>query len=71
MSASFFPTLLYAMAPRKHSILMIDTAQKRQVSILEVGGMPALALVALLSWVTASLPGVLTPLWRSCYVGVS
>ena len=46
MSASFFPTLLYAMAPRKHSILMMDTAQKRQVGILKVGGVPALALVA-------------------------
>lgn len=38
--------LLYAMAPQKHSILVIDTAKMRQVGILNVGGAPALALVA-------------------------
>ncbi len=38
--------MLYAMAPREHSILVIDTEQMRQIGILKVGGMPALALVA-------------------------
>jgi hypothetical protein len=38
--------ILYAMAPQKHSILVIDTAKMRQTRILKVGGAPALALVA-------------------------
>src|SRR5208282_5170589 len=38
--------VLYAMAPQKHSILVIDTAKMRQVGVLKVGGTPALALVA-------------------------
>jgi hypothetical protein len=37
---------LYAMAPQKHSILVIDTVAMRQIRILKVGGTPALALVA-------------------------
>lgn len=37
---------LYAMAPQKHSILVIDTVKMRQTRILKVGGAPALALVA-------------------------
>jgi hypothetical protein len=38
--------LLYAMAPQKHSILVIDTVKMHQIRILKVGGAPALALVA-------------------------
>jgi hypothetical protein len=38
--------ILYAMAPEKHSILVIDTVKMRQVGVLKVGGAPALALVA-------------------------
>jgi hypothetical protein len=38
--------MLYAMAPQKHSILVIDTVKMRQICILKVGGTPALALVA-------------------------
>lgn len=38
--------LLYAMAPQKHSILVIDTMKMRQIRELKVGGAPALALVA-------------------------
>jgi DNA-binding beta-propeller fold protein YncE len=38
--------LLYAMAPQKHSILVIDTVKMREVGVLKVGGTPALALVA-------------------------
>ncbi|MGA7629801.1 MAG: hypothetical protein WCB11_03480 [Terriglobales bacterium] len=38
--------VLYAMAPLKHSILVIDTAKMREVRILKVGGTPTLALVA-------------------------
>jgi hypothetical protein len=38
--------MLYAMAPREHSILVIDTAKMRQTGVLKVGGSPALALVA-------------------------
>jgi hypothetical protein len=38
--------MLYAMAPQKHSILVIDTAKMHQVRILKVGGAPTLALVA-------------------------
>jgi|SRR5580658_2872870 hypothetical protein len=38
--------LLYAMAPQKHSILVIDTVKMRQINTLQVGGAPALALVA-------------------------
>jgi hypothetical protein len=38
--------ILYAMAPQKHSILVIDTVKMRQIRILKVGGAPALALVA-------------------------
>ena len=35
---------LYAMAPQKHSILVIDTVKMHQVGTLKVGGTPALAL---------------------------
>jgi hypothetical protein len=38
--------MLYAMAPQKHSILVIDAEKMRQIRILKVGGTPALALVA-------------------------
>ena len=38
--------VLYAMAPQKHSILVIDTVKMRQVRALKVGGAPALGLVA-------------------------
>jgi DNA-binding beta-propeller fold protein YncE len=38
--------MLYAMAPQKHSILVIDTGKMRQIRILKVGGAPTLALVA-------------------------
>jgi hypothetical protein len=38
--------LLYAMAPQKHSILVIDTVKMRQIGSFIVGGSPALALVA-------------------------
>jgi hypothetical protein len=38
--------MLYAMAPEKHSILVIDTAGMRQIRTLKVGGTPALALTA-------------------------
>jgi hypothetical protein len=38
--------LLYAMAPEKHSILVIDTEKMRQVRSLKIDGTPALALVA-------------------------
>jgi hypothetical protein len=38
--------MLYAMAPQKHSILVIDTVKMREVRELKVGGAPALALVA-------------------------
>ena len=38
--------VLYAMAPQKHSILVIDTVKMRQDRILKVGGAAALALVA-------------------------
>ena len=38
--------ILYAMAPQKHSILVIDTVKMRQSRILKVGGTPTLALVA-------------------------
>lgn len=38
--------VLYAMAPQKHSILVIDTVKMRQIGVLKVGGAPALALVA-------------------------
>jgi len=37
---------LYAMAPQKHSILVIDTVKMRQTRTLKVGGTPTLALVA-------------------------
>jgi len=37
---------LYATAPQKHSILVIDTAKMRETGILKVGGAPTLALVA-------------------------
>jgi hypothetical protein len=39
-------TRLYAMAPQKHSILIIDVEKKRQTGVLKVGGAPALAVVA-------------------------
>jgi hypothetical protein len=38
--------MLYALAPQKHCILVIDTVTKRQTRILKVSGTPALALVA-------------------------
>jgi len=38
--------MLYAMAPQKHSILVIDTEKMRQIRSLKVGGTPTLALVA-------------------------
>jgi len=38
--------VLYAMAPQKHSILVIDTVKMREVRTLKVGGAPALAVVA-------------------------
>jgi DNA-binding beta-propeller fold protein YncE len=38
--------MLYAMAPQRHSILVIDTGKMRQIRVLKVGGAPALALVA-------------------------
>jgi hypothetical protein len=34
------------MAPQQHSILVIDTLKMRQTGVLNVGGTPALALVA-------------------------
>ncbi len=37
---------IYATAPQKHSILVIDTARMKQVSVLKIGGAPALAIVA-------------------------
>lgn len=36
---------LYALAPQKHSILVIDTAKMHQTRAFKVGGAPALALV--------------------------
>jgi hypothetical protein len=39
-------TTLYALAPQKHSILVIDAVKMRQNNILKVGGAPTLALVA-------------------------
>lgn len=38
--------ILYALAPQKHSILVIDTLKKRQIRVFKVGGAPTLALVA-------------------------
>ncbi|HSZ61266.1 MAG TPA: hypothetical protein VK828_05695 [Terriglobales bacterium] len=38
--------VLYAMAPHKHSILVIDTVKMHQSRTLKIGGAPALALVA-------------------------
>jgi hypothetical protein len=38
--------MLYAMAPQKHSILVVDTEKMRQISTLNIDGNPALALVA-------------------------
>jgi len=37
---------LYAMAPQKHCILVIDTVKMHQVGTLKVGGAPTLAIVA-------------------------
>jgi DNA-binding beta-propeller fold protein YncE len=37
---------LYATAPQKHSMLVIDTAKRHQAGVLKVGGAPALVLVA-------------------------
>jgi hypothetical protein len=37
---------LYAMAPQKHCILVIDTGKMHQTRIVKVGGAPTLALVA-------------------------
>jgi len=39
-------TILYAMAPQKHSILVIDAVKMHQSNILKIGGAPTLALVA-------------------------
>ena len=39
-------TKLYAPAPQKHSILIIDTEKMHQTGILKVGGAPALVVVA-------------------------
>jgi hypothetical protein len=38
--------MLYAMAPQKHSILLIDALKMRQIGVLKIAGTPALALVA-------------------------
>jgi hypothetical protein len=38
--------VLYAMAPQKHSIRVIDAEKMRQIRVLKVSGTPALALVA-------------------------
>jgi hypothetical protein len=38
--------MLYAMAPQKHSILVMDTVKMHQIRTLKVGGTPTLALVA-------------------------
>jgi WD40-like Beta Propeller Repeat len=38
--------MLYAIAPQKHSILVIDTVKMRQIGVLKIAGTPALALVA-------------------------
>ena len=38
--------MLYAMAPQKHSIMVIDTVKNRHISTFKVGGAPTLALVA-------------------------
>jgi hypothetical protein len=38
--------LLYAMAPQKQSILIIDTVKMHQTGSFKIGGTPALALVA-------------------------
>jgi len=38
--------ILYAMAPQKHSIAVIDVVKKRQIRTLKVGGAPTLALIA-------------------------
>ena len=37
---------LYAIAPLKHSIVVLDTATMRETRTIKVGGMPTLALVA-------------------------
>jgi hypothetical protein len=37
---------LYAMVPKKQSILVIDTAKMHEISVLKLGGMPTLAVVA-------------------------
>jgi len=37
---------LYALVPKKHTLLVIDTRAMRQTRSIDVGGMPALALVA-------------------------
>ena len=39
--------MLYATAPQKQSILVIDTARRyAQINVLKIGGAPTLALVA-------------------------
>jgi DNA-binding beta-propeller fold protein YncE len=38
--------ILYALAPQKRAILVIDTVKMRQIRTLKVGGTPTLALVA-------------------------
>ena len=38
--------MLYALAPQKHLILVIDTAKLRQVRAIQVAGTPTLAIVA-------------------------
>lgn len=37
---------LYALVPKRHTLLVIDTRMMRQTRSIDVGGMPALALVA-------------------------
>ena len=37
---------LYALAPQKRSILVIDPVKMREIRVLKVGGAPALAIVA-------------------------
>jgi YVTN family beta-propeller protein len=39
-------TRLYAIVPEQHSVLVIDTATMREIRSINVGAMPALALVS-------------------------
>jgi hypothetical protein len=38
--------VIYALAPQKHSILVLDTDKMRQIRVFTVGEAPSLALVA-------------------------